>query len=86
MAALTTNEKTAIWRAMANKIVETGSMKFTKDELRTAADAAQTWADANAASFNTALTTNAASFASKATSQEKALLLAYICLNRAGLL
>lgn len=54
---------------------------FTKTELNAAADAADAWATANAASYNTALP---ASFRTAASAAEKAALLAFVATARSG--
>jgi len=53
-----------------------------KSNVSTAINAADDWADSNATSFNTALPEP---FKSTANASQKALLLAYICLRRAGI-
>lgn len=60
-----------------------GSCDFTKPDLRAAVDAADTWADANAASYNAALPV---AFRTGATAAQKALVLAYVCMKRAGVI
>jgi hypothetical protein len=52
-------------------------------DLRAAIDAADTWADANAGSFNSALPLPARSLM---TLSDKTIVLAYVILRRAGLL
>jgi len=52
-------------------------------DIKAAIDAADDWADANAASFNTALPVP---FRTTATVAQKALLLAYVCMKRAGVI
>ncbi len=54
---------------------------FSKIDIRAAIDAADAWATANAASYNTALPT---AFRNGASATQKALLLAYVCIRRAG--
>lgn len=56
---------------------------LSKAQVQAAVEAADDWADANAASYNTALP---AAFRTTATPALKAALLAYICMRRAGLL
>lgn len=80
---LTTQQQKAVWKAIADKIGETTAVRFSKAELIAAANAADSWASDNAASFNAALPNP---FRSTATAAEKNLLLAYVCLARAGLL
>ena len=55
--------------------------KFTKAQLEAAADAADDWLTANAASFNAALPP---AFRTTATQTEKALLLSVVALRRYG--
>lgn len=84
--ALTAEQKRVIWTTLADRIGTTGPVRFTKEDLRLAATAADAWATANAASYNTALVSNAPAFGADATNAEKALLLAYVALSRAGVL
>lgn len=55
MAALSNNDRIAAWEQWMreNKATITGAM--TRGELRAAIDAADNWADSNAASYNSAL-------------------------------
>ena len=55
---------------------------FTRAHLAAAVDAADQWADDNAAAYNTALP---AAFRTSATQAQKALLLLYVVARRAGL-
>lgn len=52
-------------------------------QIKAAVDAADDWADANAASYNSALPTT---FRNTATVDQKTLLLSYVILHRAGIL
>ena len=81
MAALSTTVRQRIWR---------GLMRFwsarleavagiTKTDLQSAVNAADDWADANAASYNSALP---ATFRTNASASQKALLLAVVVLAR----
>ena len=54
---------------------------FSKADIRAALVAADAWATANAASFNTALPLP---FRTAASASQKALLLAFVCMRRAG--
>ena len=54
---------------------------LTYDDIKAAADAADAWADANAAAFNTALPVP---FRTTATTAQKTVLLAIVILKRAG--
>lgn len=60
----------------------TEPVAFTRADLQAAITAVDAWATANAAAYNTALPTN---FRTAATAAQKNLLLAYVCLRRAGL-
>lgn len=51
--------------------------------IKAAIDAVDDWADANAASFNATLPV---AFRNTATAAQKALLLAYVCMKRSGVL
>ncbi len=64
-----------------NDLAKTANMHL--DDLKAAADVADQWADNNAASFNAALPEP---FKSIATADQKTVLLAYVILERAGLL
>lgn len=78
--ALTAGQRDQVWRAF-NRFGTGEASAFTKTVLRTAVDDADTWAEANAAAYNTALT---ATFRTNATAAQKALLLALVCWVRAG--
>lgn len=81
--ALTAAQITRAWRDMLDAAGAEGvSGKFSKPDLKAAAEAADAWCDTNAASYNTALPQP---FRGAASSPEKSLLLAYVCLRRAGL-
>lgn len=56
---------------------------LTKPDLAAAVSAADTWADTNAASYNSALPLP---FRTTATSQQKAILLALVAMKRTGAL
>jgi hypothetical protein len=56
---------------------------FTNAQLKAAFDAADDWADSNAASYNSALPTT---FRNNATNEQKAFLLGVLCMKRAGLI
>lgn len=78
--ALTTPERDQVWRAFMRVMTSEGSA-FTKAQLRAAVDSADDWADTNASSFNTALP---AAFRTAASTPQKNLLLAFVCILRAG--
>jgi len=81
--ALTAEQVTRAWRDMLDAVgAEAIPTKFIKPDLKAAVEAADAWADANATSYNTALPVP---FRTSASASEKALLLAYVCLKRAGL-
>lgn len=54
---------------------------FSKVDIRAAIDACDAWCTANAASYNAALPQP---FRTGASATQKALLLAYVCVRRAG--
>lgn len=56
---------------------------LTKPDIKAAVDAVDDWADANATSYNSALPQP---FRGTATAAQKAALLAYVCMRRAGVL
>ena len=81
MAALSTTIRQQIWRGLmrfwlARLEVVAG---ITKTDLQAAVNAADDWADANAASYNSALP---ATFRNNATTAQKAVLLAVVVLAR----
>jgi hypothetical protein len=77
MAVLGESDRVACWAQwMRDNLVAAG---FTKTQLRAAVDAADTWANDNASSFNTALPT---AFRNSATSAQKALLLMIVVARR----
>jgi hypothetical protein len=78
MALSTEQVKEAFRRALDS---DGTLMGFTKPELQAAFQAADTWADNNATSYNNALP---ASFRTAATSGQKAMVLAFVCMKRAG--
>ena len=83
MAALSTTVRQQIWRGLMrywSRLLETVA-GVTKSDLQSAVNAADDWADANAASYNTALP---AAFRTNATASQKALLLAIVVLARYG--
>lgn len=85
--ALTTGERDQVWRAFMRLSSATGeATAFVKQVCRDAVDNVDDWADASATSvpatsFNAALN---ATFRTNATAAQKALLLALVCLVRAG--
>lgn len=77
MAVIPTNERAAVTASIMRDPLCPGTV--TKAQLRAAVDAADQWADDNAAAFNTALP---AAFRNNATAKEKALLLMYVISKR----
>jgi hypothetical protein len=78
MAALTVAQVEKTWVTLLQEQFPGVNINMIKDDLRAAVNAANTWVDANTASFGTALNTNAPTFAAATTAQQKALLLAYV--------
>ncbi len=83
MAALTDAERLEIAVRLARKIYGelTATANCGSDDLKAAADAADSWADANAASYNAALPLT---FRTNATLQQKTALLMFVITKRAG--
>lgn len=75
--ALTLAQIEKVWPEFVAAL--SGPCKWTKDDLRAAAQAADAWADANAASYNAALP---AAFRTTATAAEKAALLMAVTARR----
>ena len=80
MTVLADTERLKIWRFFMRQNVE--PTPYTKVDLKAAIDAADAWADNNASSFNTALPVT---FRQNASTQQKALLLCWVVMKRAGL-
>lgn len=78
--ALTLDQAIQITREIM--AADNSAFNFSKVDIRAAIDAADAWATSNAASYNSALPT---AFRTGASTSQKALLLAYVCLRRAGL-
>jgi hypothetical protein len=55
MAVLSDNDRIAVWQQWMRENKEAVTGALTKAELRAAIDAADTWADDNAAEYNLAL-------------------------------
>lgn len=81
MAALPEQDRERIWRWFMRRNTE--NCGFTKDQLKAAVDATDTWIDSNAASFNSALP---APFRTGASLTQKTLLFCFVAMRRAGLL
>ncbi len=79
--ALTLAQQVDVTHAMLRADPAT-PFNFSKTDIRAAIVAADAWATANSASYNTALPTV---FKNGASAAQKAVLLAYVCLARAGL-
>lgn len=77
MAVLNDTERQAI----RNYVMRRWGAAITKDELRAAIDATDSWIDSNAASYNAALPAAAQSGLSAA---EKTILFCVVALKRAG--
>lgn len=80
MAVLSAAERSRVARWL-QRDPNLGVCTFTKPQLIAAVAAADDWADANAAEYNTALP---AAFRNAATAGQKALLLAYVIARRHG--
>lgn len=82
MAVLDSTARAAIWAEfMREESSDRNSITITKAELRAAFDAADDWAEANAAAFNTALPQPARGSLS---ARQKAKLLAAVLAKRYG--
>lgn len=81
MAVLGALSRRQVWAHLMRTVSGLGG--FTKAELQSAVDAADSWVDTNAAEYNTALPQP---FRANATPAQKAVLIAYVCFRRAGLL
>lgn len=79
MAVLPDLDRERVWRWLLRHLL--GSCAFTKSELRAAVNAADDWADTNAAAYNLALPL---AFRTNATATQKALLLAAVVMRRHG--
>jgi hypothetical protein len=80
MAVLPDNDRVALWAEfMRNQSAEQQAMPLLKAELRAAVNAADAWADANAAAYNAALPLPART---TLTTKQKALLLMYVIRRR----
>lgn len=81
MALLPDLDRNRIWRWFMRRNTEPSS--FTKDQLRAAVDATDSWIDANAANFNSALPI---AFRTTASNTQKTTLLCWVAMRRAGIL
>jgi hypothetical protein len=80
MAVLSTADRAALWADAMREMSALGaSCSITKADLRAALDAADVWADSNAASYNAALPQPARTALS---ARQKARLLAYVIMRR----
>lgn len=69
------------FRVLARLMRDLGWPGFSKPDLVAAVAAVDDWAEANAASYNSALPQP---FRGTATAAQKAILLAYVCMRKAG--
>lgn len=83
MAVLDSANRLDLWAAAMRRWSDRreGLGALTKADLQAAINAADDWADANAAAYNAALPQPARG---ALTAGQKAIILAYICLRRAG--
>lgn len=79
MAVLSNSDRIAVWEQWMRENRATIAGAMTRGELRAAVDAADNWADSNAASFNSALPLPARTVLS---STQKAALLNYVIARR----
>lgn len=80
MAVLPDGDRRGVWATILQDLsAAREGVAITKDQLRAAVDAADTWADSNAASFNSALPVAARN---GLTAQQKARLLEYVIRRR----
>jgi len=78
VAVLSDPSRAAVWAEMMSD-ADVGALGLTKADLRAAINAADDWADANAASFNTALPVAARTALSP---RQKAMLLMFVIARR----
>ena len=85
MAVLTDADRILTVRQWIERafVAQNATATLNSAQIKAAVDAADDWADANAASFNTALPT---AFKNAATLEQKTLLLSFVILRRSGLL
>jgi hypothetical protein len=80
MAVLSDNDRLELWAEVMRDLGSTGaSVSIEKADLRAALDAADSWVDTNAASYNTALPQPARG---ALTARQKAHLLMYVIRRR----
>jgi molybdopterin-guanine dinucleotide biosynthesis protein len=80
MAVLADNERLALWADLMREMSAAGeAVSITKADLRAALNAADAWADSNAASYNTAIPQPARG---ALTARQKARLLTYVIRRR----
>lgn len=80
MAVLDATNRSRVLFALLRGLAWAG---FIKGDIKATVDAVDDWAEANAASFNAALPQP---FRGGASASQKALILAYVCMRRAGIL
>ena len=83
MAALSDEERRRVWAQYMRLGVSLGVMDFSKAELRAAVDAIDNFLETNATAINNAFP---AAFRTKATASQKAAVVGYVAMRRAGLL
>lgn len=83
--SLTTQDQADAARALAGKMFQELSVtaNMNHDDLQAAVAAADAWADSHAADYNAALPVP---FRTTATAAQKAFLLAFLCMKRAGVI
>jgi hypothetical protein len=79
MAVLSNPDRQLVRQWFIDKV---GGSEMTKPTIDEGVGAADDWADANTASYNSALATNAPNFSAAATNEDKALALVYVILRR----
>jgi hypothetical protein len=80
--ALTTDQTAQVLRDLVAIANDASFNNISHADMKAAVAAVDTWATANAAAYNTALPDP---FKSTANAAQKALILAYVCLRRAGI-
>lgn len=84
--AILPEQQRVIWRAVADRMLSNGPVRFTKNDLKAAAVVIDTQLINGATGINNALNSDAPIFGANATNQEKLLMIAMVALSRAGLL
>ena len=81
MVALTQSQIDAIFQSITNQIVKTRTCDLTKAQIKQAISDTDAWIDANAASYNNALSL---AVRTSLTTSEKSALFAFIALKKFG--